>query len=252
MSPKGHFCTLSLLRQNKAASWDEPKKKRGVGRPPCTLPVPHSMFVLPAACRHKPLWLQPPPPPTAPLCRLFGIAFLFPLNHITILFTVSCGHLIHQMENLQGCPWIWFGNDQEKKREKPLHTHLLSVGFSAAFAEYVAVCLNKGFCSPQRDERGTYPFTSESRNTHRALLWNTASLVPCSRVCSGNGVLRRPICLADHCLFDVAANVTFLFQSKTQQGVPSVWHSLPSLPWCLFVQIILHGNLHGFFIPWFW
>ena len=28
MSPKGHFCTLSLLKRNKAASWDEPKKKK--------------------------------------------------------------------------------------------------------------------------------------------------------------------------------------------------------------------------------
>lgn len=62
------------------------------------------------------------------------------------------------------------------------------------------------------------------KDANVALFWNTASLVPCSGVCSSDGVLRRPICLADHCLFDVAANVTFLFQSKTQQGVPSVWH----------------------------
>lgn len=139
---------------------------------------------------------------------------------------------------------------RKKKGEKTPHVHCL--GFSAAFAEYIAVYLNKGFCLPWRDERGTSPFTSESRDAHTALLWNTTSLVPCSRVCSSNGALRRPICLADHCLFDVAANVTFLFQSKTQQGVPSVWHSLPSLPRCLFVQIILHGNFHGSFIPWFW
>lgn len=143
--------------------------------------------------------------------------------------------------------WRWPGG---KKGGKTPHT--LSVGFSAAFAEYIAVYLNKGFCLPWRDERGTSPFTSESQDVHTALLWNTTSLVPCSRVCSSNGVLRRPICLADHCLFDVAANVTFLFQSKTQQGVPSVWHSLHSLPRCLFVQIILHGNLHESFIPWFW
>lgn len=226
-------------------------KKRGAGSPPRTLPLPHLMFVPRAACRHKPLWLQPPPPPTAPVCRLFGIAFPFLLNHTAILFTVRPGHLIHQMENVLGCPWIRFGDDQEKKiREKTFHVHCL--GFSATFAEYIAVYLNKGFRSPWRDERGTSPFTSESRDAHTALLWNTTSLVPCSRVCSSNGALRRPICLADHCLFDVAANVTFLFQSKTQQGVPSVWHSLPSLPWCLFVQIILHGNLHGSFIPWFW
>lgn len=44
------------------------------------------------------------------------------------------------------------------------------------------------------------------------------------RASSGEGGLGRPICLADHCLCDAAANVTFLFQSKTQQGVPSVWH----------------------------
>lgn len=62
------------------------------------------------------------------------------------------------------------------------------------------------------------------KDANIALFWNTASLVPCSGVCSSDGVLRRPICSADHCLFDVAANVTFLFQSKTQQGVPSVWH----------------------------
>lgn len=145
---------------------------------------------------------------------------------------------------------IWRWPRKKKKEEK--NPRLLSVGFSAAFAEDIAVYLNKGFCSPWRDERGTSPSTSESRNAHTALLWNTTSLVPCSRVCSSNGVLRRPICLADHCLFDVAANVTFLFQSKTQQGVPSVWHSLHSLPRCLFVQIILHGNLHESFIPWFW
>lgn len=120
MSPKGHFCTLSLLRRNKAASWDEPKKKRGAGSPPRTLPLPHLMFVLRAACRHKPLWLQPPPPPPpmAPLRRLFGIAFPFLLNHTAVLFTVRPGHLIHQMENLLGCPWIWFGDDQEGKKIK--------------------------------------------------------------------------------------------------------------------------------------
>lgn len=257
MSPKGHFCTLSLLRRNKAASWDEPKKKRGAGSPPRTLPLSHLMFVLRAACRHKPLWLQPPPPPPpmAPLRRLFGIAFPFLLNHTAVLFTVRPGHLIHQMENLLGCPWIWFGDDQEgkkNKKEKKKKPHAHCLGFCAAFAECIAVYLNKGFCSPWRDERGTSLFTSESRNTHTALLWNTTLHVPCSRVCSSNAALRRPICLADHCLFDVAANVTFLFQSKTQQGVPSVWHSLPSLPRCLFVQIILHGNLHGSFIPWFW
>ena len=30
MSPKGHFCTLSLLKRNKAASWDEQKKKKKI------------------------------------------------------------------------------------------------------------------------------------------------------------------------------------------------------------------------------
>lgn len=230
-----------------------PKKKRG-GKPP-THPSSAAFDVCIAGSMQAQgglFWLQPPPPPTAPLCRLFGIAFPFLLNHIAILFTVNPGHLIHQMENLLGCPWIWFGDDQGRKKGGKKKTRLLSVGFSAAFAECIAAYLNKGFCSPWRDERGTSPFTSENRDAHTALLWNTTSLVPCSRVCSSNGVLRRPICLADHCLFDVAANVTFLFQSKTQQGVPSVWHSLHSLPRCLFVQIILHGNLHESFIPWFW
>lgn len=73
-----------------------------------------------------------------------------------------------------------------------------------------------------RMKRGHIPSLRKDANI--ALFWNTASLVPCSGVCSSDGVLWRPICLADHCLFDVAANVTFLFQSKTQQGVPSVWH----------------------------
>lgn len=169
----------------------------------------------------------------------------------------TCTHLIHQKENLLGCAWIWFGDDQRGGGRKDTlflikkERGLVSVAFSDAFAERVAVYLNKGFCSPWRDERRTSPFTSASHKADTALLWNTTSLVPCSRVCSSNGVLRRPICLADHCLFDVAANVTFLFQSKTQQGVPSVWHSLHSLPRCLFVQI-LHGNLHESFIPWFW
>lgn len=82
-------------------------------------------------------------------------------------------------------------------------------------------------------KRGHLPSLRKDANI--ALFWNTASLIPCSGVCSSDGVLRRPICLADHCLFDVAANVTFLFQSKTQQGVPSVWHrpSLTSpMPFC--------------------
>lgn len=91
--------------------------------------------------------LQPPPPPPAPLCTLFGIAFPFLLNRIAVLFTMKPGHLIHQMENLLGCPWTWFGDDQgkKKKRKGEKTPRLLSVGFSAAVAESIAVYLNKGF-----------------------------------------------------------------------------------------------------------
>lgn len=181
--------------------------------------------------------LQPPPPPPAPLCTLFGIAFPFLLNRIAVLFTMKPGHLIHQMENLLGCPWTWFGDDQGKKKkekEKKPHVYCLWVSLPLWQSPLQSIS-TKAFCSTWRDERRTSPFTLESHDTHTALLWNTTSAVPCSGVCSSSGVLRRPICLADHCLFDVAANVTFLFQSKTQQGVPSVWHSLHSsspMPFC--------------------
>lgn len=134
MSPKGHFCTLSLLRRNKAASWDEPKKKkRGVGNHP---PHPSSAtfdvcIVGSMQAQGGLLWLQPPPP-TAPLCRLFGIASPFLLKHIAILFSVNPGHLIHQMENLLGCPWIWFGDDQGKKKEENPPTFIVC-GFLCRF-----------------------------------------------------------------------------------------------------------------------
>lgn len=250
MSPKGHFCTLSLLRRNKAASWDEPKKKRG-GKPP-THPSSATFDVCTAGSMQAQASLATASS-SSNCTRVQIIRHCLPISFKPHRNFIHCETWTPDTPNGKRAGlslntiWRW---PRKKKREKTFHVHCL--GFSATFAEYIAVYLNKGFRSPWRDERGTSPFTSESRDAHTALLWNTTSLVPCSRVCSSNGALRRPICLADHCLFDVAANVTFLFQSKTQQGVPSVWHSLPSLPWCLFVQIILHGNLHGSFIPWFW
>lgn len=108
-----------------------------------------------------------------------------------------------------------FGGDQRKQA-------FVLLSSTAYSADNTTVDFNKDLIFLCCMKRG--PIPSLRKDANIALFWNTASLVPCSRVCSSDGVLRRPICLADHSLFDVAANVTFLFQSKTQQGLPSVWH----------------------------
>lgn len=110
------------------------------------------------------------------------------------------------------------------------------------FAACSAVSFNKDlfFCAfgwkeGGREEKEDISLCSVKRRTHSITVKYSLPGPPCSRPRSSTGVLQRPICLADHCLFDVAANVTFLFQSKTQQGVPSVWHSLPlpsPMPFC--------------------
>jgi len=235
MSPKGHFCTLSLLRRNQAASWEEPQPGEGEPR---TLAMP---------CRRCGSGRTQPPPPPAWHC------LPIPSDPTP--------------DPPTGGPRPRHGGDQERwntpkgkggggkksqsqatkkrkkeKRKKRKPTLALIVcGFlcrarCSLFQQRLLLALQGG--------RGHLPPLGA-----RSTMVKYSRAVPCSRVCSSTAALRRPICLADHCLFDVAANVTFLFQSKTQQGVPSVWHSPRSLPRCLFVQIILRGNLHGSFIP---
>lgn len=105
-------------------------------------------------------------------------------------------------------------------------------GSAAIWADNAAATSTKTSPSLCCLERG--PLPHQERRTHSIILKYSLACT-LRRVCSGDGGLRRPICLADHCLFDAAANVTFLFQSKTQQGVPSVWHRPPRtspMPFC--------------------
>lgn len=224
MSPKGHFCTLSLLKRNKAASWDEPKKKTP---PPPQLTHWHTLchfwclyFATEFKCKESFSW--------SPLsfsssdcafvmiwcCFCLYAAYQFPLCKLcrpdTGKWTIYKSYWGLPKYYLQA-----FGGDQRKR----VIVLLRSVAIPQIVLQLTSTKTSSSLC---RMKRGHIPSLRKDANI--ALFWNTASLVPCSGVCSSDGVLWRPICLADHCLFDVAANVTFLFQSKTQQGVPSVWH----------------------------
>lgn len=164
MSPKGHFCTLSLLRRNQAASWEEPQPGEGE---PHTLAMP---------CRRCGSGRTQPPPPPAWHC------LPIPSDPTP--------------DPPTGGPRPRHGGDQErwntpkgkggggkksqsqatkkkkerrKRKENPLW-HLLSADFSA---EHAAASSNKGFCSPCREE-GAISLHSE----HVARWWNTAAPYP--------------------------------------------------------------------------
>lgn len=215
-----------------------PKKEEGGGSPPRTLPLPRLMFVLRAHAGARQAV-------RAAASSSSTCTFVHIIWHCLPISFKPHRSFIHYEARTPDTPngkpaglslnmiWRW---PRKKKKEKEKKTHVYCLWVSVPLWQSPLQSIStKAFCSTWRDERRTSPFTLESHDTHTALLWNTTSAVPCSGVCSSSGVLRRPICLADHCLFDVAANVTFLFQSKTQQGVPSVWHSLHSsspMPFC--------------------
>lgn len=226
MSPKGHFCTLSLLKRNKAASWDEQKKKI-----PSLLTLAHWR----ALCH---FW-----------CLYFGAEFkckeIFPeatssssssspaMLSVVLWYClfVSGGPIPSRpsarpysgkckpTQRAAGASWI-FQRQWVVTREKGrLCYSRRSIAYSAAIT---AAGSNKDSVSPLPCGNGTHPLAQERRKHSIILKYSLGCTL--QRACFSNGVLRRPICLADHCLSDMAANVTFLFQSKTQQGVPSVWH----------------------------
>lgn len=254
MSPKGHFCTLSLLKRNKAASWDEPKKKKI--SPPLT--DTHTRPHWHALCH---LWCLYFGTEVKSKERFPGHLHLFLLLHVCLcddslcFFPCVCfGALVFGFVFLSATyqfplctPRSPYTGERTPSRKAAgvfpnVCRRLVAIREKQALVLRVLLLILQITPQPTSakissplccTKRGHLPSLRKDANI--ALFWNTASLIPCSGVCSSDGVLRRPICLADHCLFDVAANVTFLFQSKTQQGVPSVWHrpSLTSpMPFC--------------------
>lgn len=251
MSPKGHFCTLSLLKRNKAASWDEPKKKKKKISPSLasihtralTHSLPSVLFVFWNWIRVQgevsPIITPSSSSPNYAFGRFGGFFFFPPFvflgRFVVCWFGFWCSvsrapvsslptpETVHRTANdlpqaVGGFPSIICRRRVASSEDGRLRCRVRSPVLQM-IPQPSSTKTSSSLC---RMKRGHIP--SLRKDAHIALFWNTTSLVPCSGVCSCDGVLRRPICSADHCLFDVAANVTFLFQSKTQQGVPSVWH----------------------------
>lgn len=239
MSPKGHFCTLSLLKRNKGCQlrWAPPLHQKShislmytrTRTLTCSWPFldilfwnwiqgqesfPDQLFFLLQLCPSG-KWV------------VFPLSFKRKKKSLPNFFSEQSGDLTRGG-----------AADRELLGSFQDHPQSPAVGCVCGVPQgRVAWVVGAGLtllkCCSRFQQRPLLHFAawkggrhipSRRKDANIALFWNTASLVPCSGVRSSVGVLRRPICLADHCLFDVAANVTFLFQSKTQQGVPSVWH----------------------------
>lgn len=121
MSPKGHFCTLSLLKRNKAASWDEPKKKKKKFSPSFT--HTHTLAHWHALCHSWCLYLGTefrarrvfswslPYLLQGCLCNDLGLfpifvwAFVFFVSHIPNFFSANPRDLSQQSEDQSESCW---------------------------------------------------------------------------------------------------------------------------------------------------
>lgn len=175
MSPRGHFCTLSLVKRNKAASWDEPKK--------CKLPS-HPSSVIFDVCiagtvqvGGDTFWQYPPP--EIALLWLLGIErvpflWLKPHTHFTL-----CKNRRHITWNIKLARLFlccvcssWANGFRE------VASLVLSPNPATDFAEWTAVSgFNKGFfsvwlCLRGREggkERRASPFALQ-RRTHSIIV----------------------------------------------------------------------------------